>query len=187
MKRWISLASFARLAALAVAAGVAAQPASAEEFRITSPAFAPGAEIPQKYTCEGDNVSPPLAWTAPPAGTKSLFLLVSDPDAPDPAAPLMTWVHWVVYSMPPDMRELPEGASRQLPKGVRHALNDWKSPDYGGPCPPKGRHRYRFQLYATDLPPSNRGAIPHANLASLVKQHTLGEAELVGTYEKRRR
>jgi hypothetical protein len=186
MTRSLSIAIAALLAFL-VCAALSARPAGADEFRLTSPAFANGQEIPEKFTCQGGNVSPPLAWTAPPPGTKSLMLIVSDPDAPDPAAPLMTWVHWVVYAIPPDVRELPEGASRKLPAGVRHALNDWKSADYGGPCPPKGRHRYVFRLLALDLPPSNRGAVPHANLESLVATHTLATAELTGTYEKRPR
>lgn len=186
MKRFVPIATGVLLTIL-VCAAWAARPASAEEFRLTSPAFAAGQEIPEKFTCQGGNVSPPLAWTAPPPGTKSLMLIVSDPDAPDPAAPLMTWVHWVVYAIPPDLRELPEGASRKLPTGVRHALNDWRSADYGGPCPPKGRHRYVFRLYALDLPPSNRGGVPHANLARIIKGHVLATAELTGTYEKRPR
>ncbi|RIL05922.1 MAG: YbhB/YbcL family Raf kinase inhibitor-like protein [Proteobacteria bacterium] len=183
MKRFFSHG----LHAVAACALLASTAAAADGFRLTSPAFAAGAGIPEKYTCEGGSVSPPLAWTDPPAGTQSFVLSVSDPDSPDPAAPLMTWVHWVVYGLPADARALAEGASRKLPPGARHALNDWKSPDYGGPCPPKGRHRYVFKLYALDVPPSNRGSIPHANLGRMIKTHVLGTAELVATYEKQRR
>jgi Raf kinase inhibitor-like YbhB/YbcL family protein len=182
MKRLLSRAWRAAAAAL-----LASTSAAAADFRLTSPAFAEGGEIPVQYTCEGGSTSPPLAWSDPPAGTQSFVLSVSDPDAPDPAAPRMTWVHWVVYGLPADLRALPEGASRKLPPGARHALNDWKSPDYGGPCPPKGRHRYVFKLFALDVPPSNRGSIPHANLGRFIKSHVIGSAQLVGTYEKRGR
>ncbi len=108
---------------------------------LTSAAFAHQAAIPTKYTCEGGDVSPPLAWTNLPPGTKSLALIVDDPDAPDPAAPEMTWVHWVLYNLPLTANGLPEGAS-VLPAGTQQGLNDWRRTGYGGPCPPIGRHRY---------------------------------------------
>ena len=120
-------------------------------LELVSTAFTHGGEIPAKYTCEGKDVSPPLAWQGVPDGTKSLVLIVDDPDAPDPAAPKMTWVHWVVFNLPADVAGLPEAASgKALPKGAVSALNDWKRADYGGPCPPIGRHRYFHKLYALD-------------------------------------
>ena len=101
---------------------------------LTSPVFIPGGEIPIRYTCEGNDVSPPLAWSTPPSGTKSLALIVDDPDAPDPNAPKMTWVHWVLYDLPPTADGLPEdAAARALPAGSREGLNDWKRTGYGGP------------------------------------------------------
>ena len=116
--------------ALAGATANGAQPMS---FALTSPAFAAGGEIPTRYTCEGDDISPPLAWSAPPGGTKSLALIVDDPDAPDPKAPKITWVHWVLYNLPPSADGLPEGVpARALPAGTREGLNDWKRPGYGG-------------------------------------------------------
>ena len=119
-------------------------------LKLTSPAFGEGLSIPTRYTCEGDDVSPPLSWSGVPAGTKSLALIVDDPDAPDPKAPRMTWVHWVVYDMPVSTVGLPE-AVRELPAGSRPGLNDWKRTGYGGPCPPIGRHRYFHKLYALDV------------------------------------
>ena len=105
-------------------------------MRITSTAFAHNGEIPPKYTCEGDDVSPPLSWSGLPQGAKSLALIVDDPDAPDPAAPKMTWVHWVLYDLPPAAGGLPE-AVKSLPPGTLEGLNDWKRTGYGGPCPPQ--------------------------------------------------
>ena len=108
---------------------------------LESPAFQPNDDIPRIHTCEGDDVSPPLAWRDEPAGTKSFALIIDDPDAPDPKAPRMTWVHWVVYNMPAGTRALATGAARKLPAGARDGKNDFKRPGYGGPCPPIGRHR----------------------------------------------
>ena len=110
-------------------------------FKLTSTAFPPGGEIPAKYTCEGQDVSPPLAWTGVPPNAKSLVLIVDDPDAPDPAAPKMTWVHWVLYNLPPSAARLAEGV-KSLPAGTAEGANDWQRTGYGGPCPPVGRHRY---------------------------------------------
>ncbi|MCG6923965.1 MAG: YbhB/YbcL family Raf kinase inhibitor-like protein [Acidobacteria bacterium] len=153
---------------------------------LTSPAFAPGGEIPTLFTCEGSDVSPPLVWTGVPDGTKGLVLIVDDPDAPDPAAPKMTWVHWVLYGIPPDARSLPEGvASGALPAGTREGLNDWKRTGYGGPCPPIGRHRYFHKLYALDTELPDLGAPTKAAVEAAIKGHVLAEAELMGTYEKK--
>jgi Raf kinase inhibitor-like YbhB/YbcL family protein len=152
---------------------------------LTSVNFAAGGEIPRRHTCEGANVSPALAWTGAPAGTRSLALIVDDPDAPDPAAPRVTWVHWVVYNLPPASAGLPEAtAAAALPAGAREGLNDWRHAGYGGPCPPIGRHRYFFKLYAlgTELP--DLGRATKADVEKAMKGHVLARAELVGTYQK---
>jgi hypothetical protein len=154
---------------------------------ISSTAFAHNAEIPTIYTCEGKDISPPLAWSGVPAGTKSLALIVDDPDAPDPAAPKMTWVHWVLYAIPPATDGLPEAiGSSALPPGTREGVNDWKRTGYGGPCPPIGRHRYFHKLYALDdvLPDLQRP--DKAALEKAMKGHILAQAVLLGTYRKRK-
>ncbi|NOY46426.1 MAG: YbhB/YbcL family Raf kinase inhibitor-like protein [Deltaproteobacteria bacterium] len=156
-------------------------------FEIRSPAFADGAEIPVRYTCDGDDVSPPLEWTGVPAGTQSLVLIVDDPDAPDPRAPRMTWVHWVLYNLPPETRGLPEGVSASdLPPGTGQGLNDWKRTGYGGPCPPVGRHRYFHKLYALSERLPDLGTPTKAALLRAMEGKVLGKAELVGTYERAR-
>jgi Raf kinase inhibitor-like YbhB/YbcL family protein len=149
---------------------------------LTSPAFKQGGQIPSKYTCEGDDISPPLAWDGVPKGTKSLVLIIDDPDAPDPKAPQLVWVHWVVYNISPDTKSLPENASKTgLPQGT--ALNDFKTTKYGGPCPPIGRHRYFHKLYALDITLDlRRASKPEIELA--MKGHVLADAELIGTYQK---
>ncbi len=155
---------------------------------IRSAAFAHGGEIPARHTCEGDDVSPPLAWSGVPASAKSLALVVDDPDAPDPAHPKTTWVHWVLYGLPPSAAGLAEGIRRDaLPAGTRDGLNDWKRTGYGGPCPPVGRHRYFFKLYALDADLPELGTPTKAKLLAAMEGHVVAEAELVGTYEKRRR
>ncbi len=153
---------------------------------LTSPAFAPGGEIPALFTCEGRDVSPALAWTGVPAAAKSLVLIVDDPDAPDPRAPKLTWVHWVLYNLPPTSSGLTEGvAARDLPAGTKQGVNDWKRTGYGGPCPPIGRHRYFHKLYALDVVLSDLGAATKPQVEAAMKGHVLAQAELVGTYEKR--
>ena len=154
---------------------------------ITSTAFAHNAEIPSVYTCEGSDISPPLAWSGVPASAKSLALIVDDPDAPDPAAPKMTWVHWVLYGIPPTTPGLPEAVKPSaLPQGTREGINDWKRTGYGGPCPPIGRHRYFHKLYALDavLPDLDRPD-KHA-LEKAMQGHVLAQAVLLGTYRKRK-
>jgi hypothetical protein len=152
---------------------------------ITSSAFSQNGEIPAKYTCDGKDVSPPLAWSGLPAGTKSLALIVDDPDAPDPAAPKMTWVHWVLYNIPPGATGLPEGVkSGELPKGTKEGLNDWKRTGYGGPCPPIGRHRYFLKLYALDVVLPELGKATKQDLERAMRGHVLVSAELVGTYKR---
>ncbi len=154
-------------------------------LKIESSAFAASASVPRKYTCEGDDVAPPLAWSGVPEGTKSLALIVDDPDAPDPAAPKRVYVHWVVYDLPANTRGLPEGG--KLPAGARSGKNDWGRTGYGGPCPPIGRHRYFFKLYALDTELGDLGQPNKAALVSAMKGHVLAQAEVVGTYQKEAR
>lgn len=152
---------------------------------IHSAAFAPNGAIPAKFTCEGRDISPPLAWHGVPAGTKSLVLIVDDPDAPDPKAPKMTWVHWVLANLPADSTGLAEGvAPGVLPAGTIEGLNDWKRTGYGGPCPPIGRHRYFHKLYALDRELKGLGHPTRAQVEAAMKGHVIEQAELVGTYEK---
>jgi Raf kinase inhibitor-like YbhB/YbcL family protein len=154
---------------------------------ITSPAFAAGGSIPEEYTGEGRDASPPLAWAGVPAGTKSLALVVDDPDAPDPAAPKRVWVHWVLYDLPPAAAGLPAGvAPAALPAGAREGKNDWGRTGYGGPMPPVGRHRYFFKLYALDAVLGDLGAPTKADLLKAMGGHVLEQAEVIGTYQKAR-
>jgi Raf kinase inhibitor-like YbhB/YbcL family protein len=152
-------------------------------MRLTSPAFTPGGSLPAVYTCEGKDVSPPLHWTQPPQGTKSFALIVDDPDAPDPQHPRTTWVHWVLYNVPPSTDALPEGVTA-LPAGTREGRNDWKRTGYGGPCPPIGRHRYFFKLYALDTEFADLNGPSKSALETAMQGHVLARAELVGTYQK---
>jgi len=154
-------------------------------MKITSTAFAQDAAIPAKYTCEGSDLSPPLAWSEVPAKTKSFALIVDDPDAPDPAAPKMTWVHWVLYNLPAEATGLPE-AAKALPRGTLQGLNDWKRTRYGGPCPPVGRHRYFHKLYALDVVLPDLGQPTKARVEAAMKGHVIAQAELIGTYQKRK-
>jgi Raf kinase inhibitor-like YbhB/YbcL family protein len=153
-------------------------------MQISSSAFSPQGSMPTKYTCEGSDTSPPLAWSGVPANAKSLALIVDDPDAPDPKAPKVTWVHWVLYGVSPQVLGLVEGGSRSLPPGTKEGLNDWKRTGYGGPCPPIGRHRYFFKLYALDTVLPDLGKPTKAALLKAMEGHVVGSAELVGTYEK---
>jgi len=153
-------------------------------MKLSSPAFEPMQPIPEKYTCEGRDLSPPLAWSEVPAQAKSLALIVEDPDAPDPAAPRTIWTHWIVYNLPPQPAGLAEAVKR-LPPGTLEGRNDWQRTGYGGPCPPTGRHRYVHRLYALDtlLPDLRRPT--RTALQAAMGSHVIAEAELVGTYEKR--
>ena len=155
-------------------------------MRIVSSAFRHEGEIPTKHTCEGRDISPALEWSSVPEGTQSLALIVDDPDAPDPKAPKMTWVHWVLFNLPPDTPGLGEGvASGDLPLGTCEGLNDWKRTGWGGPCPPIGRHRYFFRLFALDCTLEGLGTPTRAQLDRAMKGHVLAEATLMGTYQKR--
>ena len=154
---------------------------------LTCPSFPNGGVIPTRYTCEGEDITPPLEWSGVPDGTKSLALIVDDPDAPDPEAPKMTWVHWVLYNIPATATGLPEGVAREeLPPGTREGTNDWKRSGYGGPCPPIGRHRYFHKLYALDDELGDLDEPTKAELERAMEGHVLAEAELVGTYQKER-
>lgn len=152
-----------------------------QAFILTSSAFSEGRPIPATYTCEGKDVSPPLSWTPPPAGTKSLTLLVDDPDAPG-----KTWVHWVLYNIPAAVRQLSQAfpRDRELADGTRQGMTDFGQPGYGGPCPPSGTHRYYFKLYALDtmlsLPPGATKAV----VEGAMKGHVLAQTQLIGTYRR---
>jgi len=149
-------------------------------FQVTSTAFLPGEMIPKKFTCDGPDVSPPLAWNAPPAGTESFALIVDDPDAP-----VGTWVHWVLYDLPASAREIAEGVTKQeqLPSGARQGRNDFGKIGYGGPCPPPGKpHRYFFKLYALDAKPNLKAGATKADVERALKGRILGQAELMGRY-----
>jgi Raf kinase inhibitor-like YbhB/YbcL family protein len=150
---------------------------------LSSSAFRSMGAIPARFTCDGDDVAPPLAWSGAPAGTKSFALIVDDPDAPDPAAPKRTYVHWVLYDLAASTTELREGTTAaDLPRGAREGRNDWHRTGYGGPCPPIGRHRYFFKLYALDAPLGDLGTATKAELLRAMEGHVLESAELVGTY-----
>jgi len=147
--------------------------------------FSAGGLIPAKHTCDGADRSPALSWSVPPNGTRSFVLIVDDPDAPDPAKPQRTWVHWVMYDLPAATRALKEGVTtKTLPAGTREGLNDWGATGWRGPCPPIGRHRYFFKLTALDtvLP-----ALPHADKAAVetaMQGHVLAHGELIGLYQR---
>lgn len=152
---------------------------------ITSPAFTHNSPIPIKHTCESDDVSPPLDWSGVPDRARSLALIADDPDAPDPAAPKRVYVHWVLYDMPPTATGLAEGATRKhLPKGAREGRNDAGKVGYTGPCPPIGRHRYFFKLYALDTTLGDLGgSATKADLEAAMRGHIIEQAEIIGTYQ----
>ena len=152
---------------------------------LTSPSFKPMGPIPVRHTCEGDDVSPPLMFGDVPPAAKSLALIVDDPDAPDPAAPKRTYVHWVLYDIPSTVSALAEGVkTADLREGMRDGSNDWKRTGYGGPCPPIGKHRYFFKLYALDRRLGNMGAATKADIQQVMANHVIEMVELVGTYER---
>jgi Raf kinase inhibitor-like YbhB/YbcL family protein len=152
---------------------------------LKSSAFSHNGAIPRRYTCQGEDVSVPLAWSGAPAATRSFVLIVDDPDAPDPKAPRMTWVHWVLYNIPASATALKEDIKTgELPKGTLEGFNDWKRTGYGGPCPPIGRHRYFHKLYALDSLLASMESPTKADLEQATKGHVLEKAELIGTYQK---
>jgi Raf kinase inhibitor-like YbhB/YbcL family protein len=152
---------------------------------LTSTAFDDGSTIPTRYTCDGDNVSPPLSWSKSPPNAKSLVLIVEDPDAPDPAAPERTWVHWVLYNLPAEDSGLKQDvASAGLPTGTKEGLNDWHKTGYGGPCPPIGRHRYLHHLYALDIELPELNNPDKAKLEEAMQGHVVDSATLLGFYQR---
>ena len=152
---------------------------------LTSPVFTHSGPIPKLYTCQGKDISPALAWSGLPAGAKSLALIVDDPDAPDPAAPKMTWVHWVLYNIPVSATGLAEAvAPTALPTGTREGVSDFKRTGYGGPCPPIGRHRYFHKLYALDAVLPDLKQPTKAQLEKAMAGHVIGKVVLMGTYQK---
>ena len=156
-------------------------------FKLTSPAFAANGAIPAKFTCEGADLSPPLEWSGAPGGTKSFALIVDDPDAPDPARPQRVYVHWVIYNIPASSTNLPENAAKGgLPSRALQGSNDWGKQTYGGPCPPVGRHRYFFKLYALDTELKGLSNPTKGQLEKAMQGHIVGNAELIGTYQKQK-
>ena len=180
-RRWFCLSLV--LGAI-LSSGAVASEMTQMSFTLTSVAFKEGAAIPFQYTCDGRNLSPPLAWTAPPADTKS-FALISD----DPDAPVGTWVHWIVYNVPATLRALPEAVpvDAQLADGTRQGKTDFGRTGYGGPCPPIGRHRYFFKLYALDTVLSLAPGATKAQLEAEMKNHVLAQTQLMGTYRHKGR
>jgi Raf kinase inhibitor-like YbhB/YbcL family protein len=153
------------------------------QFKLSSPSFPPNGAIPEAHTCDGADYPPPLKWSGAPDGTKSYALIVDDPDAPDPDAPKMTYVHWVLYDVPSSITSLGDGGSA-APAGAREGLNDWKRRRYNGPCPPIGRHRYFFKLFALDAMLGDLGSPTKADLEAAMRGHVLAHAELMGTYQR---
>lgn len=155
-------------------------------MKLVSDAFEDGGEIPSRFTCEAENVSPALRWLDVPPQARTLALIVDDPDAPDPQAPRRTFVHWVLYNLAPDSGGLAEGAhsAARLSGSARNGRNDWDRCGYGGPCPPIGKHRYFFKLYALDTELPDLGEPRKADLEAQMQGHVLAQAQLVGTYRK---
>jgi Raf kinase inhibitor-like YbhB/YbcL family protein len=177
-KRPHSLAAL--LVALAIGGAGVAFAQRSPNMKLVSSAFSAQAQIPSRYTCEGADVSPPLAWSDVPPLAKSLVLIVDDPDAPDPRAPRMTWVHWVLYNVPPTAR------TPRLPQGAQEGFNDWQQEGWRGPCPPIGRHRYFFKLYALDVVLPVQRLATKAVIEHAMQGHVLARAELMGYYQKAR-
>lgn len=149
--------------------------------------FAHQGEIPKIFTCDGNDSSPTLSWSGVPQNAKSLVLIVDDPDAPDPAKPKMTWVHWVLYNIPPTVAELPRSVPvRDLPASALQGKNDWKETGYRGPCPPVGRHRYFHKLYALNVELPDLHQPTKSQLEKAMEGHIIGQAELIGTYRRSR-
>ena len=161
----------------------AAQPSEKGTMQLTSTAFAEGEAIPAQYTCDGKNVSPPLKWDPVPSGVRSLVLIADDPDAP-----VGTWVHWVLYGLPPSTTELAEDVAKTqfISGGARQGLNDFKHLGYGGPCPPPGKpHRYFFKLYALDANLDLKPGATKKDVEAAMGKHILAQAQLMGTYKRK--
>jgi Raf kinase inhibitor-like YbhB/YbcL family protein len=173
------------VSALLATGSICAAAGSDTMLKLTSSAYHDQGAMDARFTCQGLDVSPPLAWAGAPAGTKSFALILDDPDAPDPAAPQTTWVHWVLYDIPAGVDSLQESASKQLPAGTREGTNDWDRTGYGGPCPPIGRHRYFHKLYALDVVLPDLHNPSKAELESAMRGHVIAQAQLIGTYQKK--
>ena len=160
-----------------------AVPAPKREMKMTSAAFADGALMPPKYTCDGENVSPPLKWEGVPDKARTLALFVTDPDAPG-----KRWTHWVWFNLPASVKELPENVApeKQTPLGARQGTNDFKQIGYGGPCPPDGAHRYIFKLYALDAELALDAGATKDELLNAMQGHILAQGEMMGKYEKQK-
>lgn len=152
------------------------------EIKLTSTAFEQAGMIPPRYTCDGEDVSPALNWDSVPETAKSLALVCDDPDAP-----MGTFVHWVLYNLPGDVRELPEDvpAEASLPNGARQGTSDFGQTGYGGPCPPRGTHRYFFRIYALDTPLDLAAGASRAELLEAMEGHILAQGQLMGKYQRR--
>jgi len=183
MKRWSFIVQILLISLIVSADAKEVNPI----MKLTSPSFENQGEIPKKYTCDGEDNPPALTWSDVPEGTKSFALIVDDPDAPDPANPRMTWVHWVMYNIPATIRSLPEGVKeKDLLKGTLQGLNDWEKTGYGGPCPPVGKHRYFHKLYALDIVLPDLKQPTKAKLEKAMEGHVLSKAELVGLYQRKK-
>jgi hypothetical protein len=173
------------LVAALLLAALAAAASAQESMKLTSTAFAADGAIPPPYTCDGGDRSPPLAWSGVPAAAKSLALIVDDPDAPDPHAPQKPWVHWVLYNLPTNSPGLAEALDpTDLPFQAQQGANDWNRTGYRGPCPPAGRHRYVHKLYALDAVLTGLASPSKAELERAMQGHIVGEAQLVGSYQR---
>jgi Raf kinase inhibitor-like YbhB/YbcL family protein len=170
------------MAADSTGAAGAEPAAGGARMELKSQAFAPGELIPSTYTCDGRDISPPLGWTDPPAGTRSLALVSDDPDAP-----MGTWVHWVIWNIPATARSLEENQPKNesLPSGARQGITDFRRIGYGGPCPPSGTHRYFFKLYALDTTLDLPSSATKKDLEKAMQGHTLAHVELMGKYRRR--
>lgn len=174
--RWTVLALLAALYSTATPARGASK-----TLTLSSAAFAPDTQIPAQHSCDGADQSPPLSWSGAPDGTKSFAVIVDDPDAP-----VGTWVHWVVYDIPPDATQLLSGVPKDetLSNGAAQGVNDFRKVGYNGPCPPPGRpHRYIFKLYALDRPTGLKPRTTKPEVLRAIDGHILAHTELIGTYK----
>jgi Raf kinase inhibitor-like YbhB/YbcL family protein len=182
LENWSVVFAGLWVAAAMISSALPADTKSASRAQLTSAAFQQGAEIPRKHTCDGSDLSPPLRWANLPAGTKAFAFIVDDPDAPGG-----TWVHWVIYDLPPDAKELAEGTAKTetLPNGAKNGVNDFRKVGYGGPCPPPGPpHRYYFKLYALDALTNLKPRATKQQLLDAMKGRVLDQAELMGRYKR---
>lgn len=185
IKQLISVRAIFLIFSIFYTASASAEGEKNMTLTLKSPDFAHLGEIPKTFTCDGNDHSPALSWSGVPEHTQSLALIVDDPDAPDPAKPKMTWVHWLLYNIPSTVTELPRAVSASdLPAGTQPGKNDWKRIGYGGPCPPVGRHRYFHKLYALNIKLPDLHQPNKAQLEAAMAGHIIGQAELMGTYQR---